>query len=166
MVNEKQENYFFELFCIDPADIKSDVALAQALSFSNTLWGGSVPKLFNERGRVRLDNKETGISIIISFVDTSNVVSSFFESAFMLKIFSQDFDNLEAFRLKILKHLKTTLQFNSIRLLTDDVSTFIANKLYPEINRVENFLRKYLIKFFIQLIGSDWWEVTANKTMI
>ncbi len=166
MVNEKQENYFFELFCIDPADIKSDVALAQALSFSNTLWGGSVPKLFNEKGRVRLDNKETGISIIISFVDTSNVVSSFFESAFLLKIFSQDFDNLEAFRLKILKHLKTTLQFNSIRLLTDDVSTFIANKLYPEINRVENFLRKYLIKFFIQRIGSDWWEVTANKTMI
>ena len=45
-------------------------------------------------------------------------------------------------------------------------TTYIANKLYPEINKVENLLRKYLIKFFIQRIGSDWWETTATKTMV
>lgn len=164
--SEKTEYYFFELFCIDPSDIKSEIALAQAISFSNTLWGGNTPAIEHEKGRVRVSDPISKISIIISLADTSKVLTNYFESAFMLKIFSENFDAIESFRIKILKHLKNTLQFNSIRLLSDDVSTYMANKLYPEINKVENLLRKYLIKFFIQRIGSDWWEATATKQMI
>ncbi len=163
---ETNEYFFFELFCIDPADIKTELALAQAISFSDSLWGGKKTEIKQENGRTRLEEPNAGISIIINLADTSNVLTNYFESAFMLKIFSREFEKLEAFRTKILKHLKTTLQFNSIRLLSDDVSTYIANKLYPEINKVENLLRKYLIKFFIQRIGYDWWEATATKAMI
>ena len=48
----------------------------------------------------------------------------------------------------------------------DDVSTTIAKKLYLVINRVEQLLRRYLTKFFIQRLGIGWWELTASKTMI
>jgi hypothetical protein len=164
--NGKSEHYFFELLCIEPADIKNELALAQALSFSNSLWGGKTTKIENEKSRIRIKEETSGINILINSVDTTKVLTNYFECAFMLNIFSDNFDAIEAFRLKVLKHLKSILQFSSIRLLTDDVSTHIANKLYPEINKVENLLRKYLIKFFIQRIGSDWWDTTATKTML
>ena len=54
---------------------------------------------------------------------------------------------------------KGKLQFTNIRILRDDISTKIANEIYPLINRVENLLRRYLIKFFTRKIGVDWWEV-------
>ncbi len=164
--NNNVEYFFFELFCIDPADIKSETALAQALSFSHNLWGDKIPKIDTEKARIRIKEEVSGINIIIMPVDTSNVITSYFESAFMINVFGDSFETIENFRLKLLRHLKNTLQFSSIRLLTDDVSTYIANKLYPEINKVENLLRKYLMKFFIQRIGTDWWETTATRAMI
>lgn len=167
MNNETEpKNFFFELMVIDPIDIKNEMSLAQGICFSNAIWNGSNPKIEKEKNSIRIIDSNSSICIIIKTIDTSNVLTSYFESAFVLNIFSDDFDRIEAIRIKILQHLKNTLKFNHIRLLTDDVSTFIANKLYPEINKIENLLRRYLIKFFIQRVGFDWWEATANKTMI
>lgn len=160
------EIFFFELLCIDPSDIKNELSLAQAICFSNSIWNGTNPKIENEKNRIRIKEDVSGIEIIIKPVDTSNVLTNYFESAFVLNVISNNFEVIEAIRIKLLKHLKNTLQFNHLRLLTDDVSTYIANKLYPEINKIENLLRRYLIKFFIQRVGFEWWETTANKTMI
>lgn len=164
--NLEKEYFFFELFCIDPEDIKNELALAQALCFSNNLWNGKNPKIENEKSRIRIKEDETGINIIIKATDISNALTNYYEVAFVLNIFSDDFEAIEGIRIKILNHLKHTLKFNHIRLLTDDISTYIANKLYPEINKIENLLRRYLIKFFIQRVGFEWWETTANKNMI
>ena len=167
MKSENEKNhFFFELMVIDPADINNEMALAQGLCFSNALWNGSSPKIEKEKGYTRIKDENSGIQIVIKTIDTSNVLTSYFESAFVLNIFSDNFDRIEEVRIKILHHLKDTLKFNHIRLLTDDISTYIANKLYPEINKIENLLRRYLIKFFIQRVGFDWWEATANKAMI
>lgn len=38
--------------------------------------------------------------------------------------------------------------------------------MYPEVNRIENLLRRYLTKFFIQRVGLEWWEATATKSMV
>jgi len=160
------ENFFFELLCIEPEDINNELSLAQAICFSNNIWNGKSPNIENEKSRIRIRDENSGINIVIKTVDTSKVLTNYFESAFVLNTFSTDFEEIESIRIKLLKHLKFTLKFNHIRLLSDDISTFIANKLYPEINKIENLLRRYLIKFFIQRVGFEWWEATANKAMI
>ena len=41
----------------------------------------------------------------------------------------------------------------------------LALELYPLLNQVENYLRSFLVKFFIQKVGLNWWDVTAPKTV-
>lgn len=167
MINEPKPDCFsFELFCIDPPDVRKEVALAQALSYSNSLWGGNVPIIDTKGGIVTVFEKSLEISLIIKPVKTSNVITDLVESAFLINATGSKFETIEPFRVKLLKHLRNTLQFKHIRLLTDEVSTYIAHQLYPEINKIETQLRKYLTKFFLQRVGFEWWETTATKAMI
>lgn len=39
------------------------------------------------------------------------------------------------------------------------------SKYILKINRIENRLRKYIIKFFITKLGPNWWKVTADAEM-
>ncbi len=160
------EKYCFEIFCVDPEDIHSEQALIRALAFSASLWNNQEPKEHQHMGINVLEEPIGGLSIRIYSVDTSKMLTGFIESAFILRIETEAFTILEAFRQRILRHLRENLRFKHIRILQDDISTAIANKLYPEINIVENLLRRYLIKFFIQRVGLDWWEVTATPRMI
>jgi hypothetical protein len=166
MAGTNHNKFSFELLCIDPDDIHSEMAMAQALSFSHALWNGNVPKLDNLKGLVSLKEEKSSINIFIKCLDTSMVLTDVFDAGFIINVTSDNLDNIESFRYRILKHLKVTLKFKHIRLLTDEVSTYIANQLYPEINRVETLLRRYLTKFFIQRVGFDWFESTATRAMI
>lgn len=165
-MSKTNQTFLFELLCIDPSDIKQELSLAQALCFSNKLWNGHLPRIISEGTYTKIKNDYDGIEILIKRVDTSNALTTFFEIGFLISVISHEFDTIEPIRIKILKHLKNTLQFEHIRLLTDDTSTYVANQLYPEINKIENMLRRYLIKFFMQRVGFEWWETTANKQMI
>lgn len=157
--------YQFELFCIEPQDINSDVALQNALSFSAQLWEDKTPKQTEKDGIKSISEPETDISIKILPVDTSKIWTGEIETAFILKVECTKFEILDLFRARLLKHVRDTLRFKHKRILRDDVSTEICNKLYPEINSVEIQLRRYLIKFFIQKIGLNWWELTADSFM-
>lgn len=155
----------FELLCIDADDINDELSFIRALSFSKKLWSDTLPQEESSNGKWLLKNESTGISIRLKSLDTRNVLADYFESAFIVKAESTNFNELEAFRIKVLKHLKETLRFKHLRILSDDVSTHIANEIYPMINHVENLLRRYLTKFFIQKVGLDWWEATATRAM-
>jgi uncharacterized protein with HEPN domain len=161
-----QPLYTFELFCIDPDDIRSEQALAKALVFSSNLWNNNEPKETQQRGRWHVTEEKSKITIRIKSVDTSKVLTDYIETAYIIQVECPDFDDTESFRHRLLHHLRNTLNFKYIRILVDDISTTIANHLYPEINKVESMLRRYLTKFFIQRVGMDWWEATATKTMI
>lgn len=159
-------SYVFEILCIDPQDVKNELSLVKALGFSSQLWNNNIPREINQKGRWTLVDDKSKIALGIKQVDTSKVLTDYFEAAFLLRAESENFDDLEAFRIRLMRHVRHTLKFNHIRLLLDDVSTYIANKLYPEINKVENLLRKYLTKFFVQRVGLNWWEATATRVMI
>lgn len=161
-----KEKFIFELMCIEPEDIKSEKAFSKALSFSDSLWKSKEPIEKAKTNHTILELEELNLSLTIMSLDTSNIITDYIETAFIISVVSESFDELEEFRLKILKHLKAKLKFEQIRVLRDDISTFIANKLYPRINEVENLLRRYLIKFFIQRIGIDWWAVSADEKML
>lgn len=164
----ENKNYIFEIFCIDvngQTEIKSEKNLIDALCFTTKLWSGEV-KNTSSKGKWTINDEKSKISIRIKSVDTTKVLTGYFEVAFNLKVESSDFEALESFRLKLLRHIKGKLSFSHIRVLSDDISTTIAQKLYPEINKIENLLRRYLTKFFIQRVGLDWWDTTAPKPMI
>jgi uncharacterized protein with HEPN domain len=166
MANE--ENFTFELLCIEPLenDIQNEHALLKALAFSSRLWNGNIPKEVTGKTVFGLSEPKLQINIFLKSLDTSKMLTDYSDAAFIIHVESRDFGSMEEFRVRLLRHLKTTLSFSHIRILSDDVSTYIANRLYPEINRVENLLRRYLTKFFIQRVGINWWEATATRTMI
>jgi uncharacterized protein with HEPN domain len=160
------KDYCFELFCIDPEDIHSEKAFLAGLSASGSLWNNKDPQNSRAGGLNTLIESDSGLCIKVFPVDTTKILTGFVEVAFILKVTCPNFSPLESFRMRLLRHLREMLRFRHIRILQDDISSEIANKLYPEINAVENLLRRYLIKFFIQRVGIDWWEVTATPKMI
>lgn len=157
--------YTFEIYCIEPEDIKNENSFSKALSFSDNLWNGNEPIEKNE-GNISLTQEQLNISLTIMPLDTEKMVTDYIETAFIVTVTSDNFENLESFRIRILKHLKAKLGFTHLRVLRDDISTKIANDLYPKINEIENLLRRYLTKFFLQRIGIKWWEVSANSKML
>lgn len=160
--------YIFELLCIEPSDndIRSEMSLLKALAFSSRLWNGNDPIDITGKSMFALSDSKLQITLLLKSLDTSKMLTDYSETAFIMHVEGKTFSDMEAFRLRLLRHLRTTLKFNHIRVLTDDVSAYIANQLYPEINRVESLLRRYLTKFFIQRVGINWWEATATKVMI
>lgn len=161
-------NFVFEILCVEPLenDIQNENALLKALSFSNRLWNGNEPKEISGKALCGLTESRLQLNLFLKSLDTSKMLTAYSEAAFIIHIEGKDFDSLESFRVRLLRHLKTTLGFTHIRILTDDISTYIANRLYPRINRVEGLLRRYLTKFFIQRVGVNWWEATATRMMI
>ena len=59
--------------------------------------------------------------------------------------------------------MKSRLRFDHIRILTDDVSTEISNKIYPLINELENILNE-INNFSYSEIGNnnenDWYPTS------
>lgn len=159
--------YFnLELILLDKTGqtgINSVEALSHGLMYSEKLWND--PDVDKEEDLVTISDKENHLQVNIYPWDTSEILNDLVESAYRLHIVSDKFEVIERIRTRIIVHLKKRLEFTNIRLLTDDVSNYLCNQTYPLINEVENALRRYLVKFFIQKIGLDWWMVTAPKNL-
>lgn len=151
----------FEIFCIDQkgkVKFKDKENFLDALSFNEGLWNSQPTKNY---GECTICDVQTQTKIKIDTIDTKKVVADLFISAFILRVEGQ-FDGLEQYRLKLLTHLRD-LGFNHIRILTDDVSTDLSLRIYPLINKIENLLRRYIIKFFITKIGLGWFDISVSK---
>jgi hypothetical protein len=159
-------NFIFELLCIDPEDINDQRGFIHAISYSNDVWNGRSPIITKDKSGNEYIKGESGLTVTVINVDTSKILTDLVEAAFVLRVESQLFEPLEPFRQRLLRHLNDKLRFAHLRVLQDDISSEIANQLYPKINAVENLLRRYLIKFFFQRVGMSWWEVTATPKMI
>ena len=159
-------NFTFELLCIDPADIVNQEAFIHAISYSREVWNGKSPIITQDKNGSPFIRGEEEMVVTVLPVDTSKILTDLVDAAFVLRVESKYFENLEPFRQRLLRHLRDSLKFAHIRILKDDISSEIANQLYPKINAVENLLRRYLIKFFFQRVGMNWWDVTATPKMI
>ena len=159
-------NFIFELLCIDPEDISDQRGFIHAISYSNEVWNGRSPIITKDKNGNDYIKGERDLTVTVINVDTSKILTDLVEAAFVLRVESPMFEPLEPFRQRLLRHLNDKLRFAHLRVLQDDISSEIANQLYPKINAVENLLRRYLIKFFFQRVGMAWWEVTATPKMI
>jgi hypothetical protein len=152
----------FELLCIDQENkvkFKKTSNFILALSIIESLWKS---ELHISENSLEISDEAQKIKISIQPFDTSKMVTGErFSSAYYI-IIEGEFDNLETFRVKLLDQLKD-LGFNHRRILLDEVSNEIALKIYPLINSIENLLRRYIVKFFIAKIGTDWWPIAVSK---
>lgn len=160
-----KKDYTFELLIIDPngnSEIQSTKSLLYGLLSTEKLWEN--PEEIDDKDKKYI--KDKNLSLRIKPFDTSSVLYNLYESAFIIKTTCNDFEKLEKFRYPLVLHLKSRLRFEHIRILTDDVSTEISNKIYPLINELENILRRYLAKFFTQKVGLDWWKQAVPDKVI
>lgn len=156
--------YIFEILAIDKngqTSITTGESLVYGLLFSESLW--KKKEVLGSDNNKKIIDTEQKVELKFQSVDTSSTLNDLIEAAFVIRIKGDDYTGLENFRLNFLIHLRKKLNFTNIRILRDDISTKISNDIYPLINQVENLLRRYLVKFFTQKIGVDWWEVTAPK---
>ncbi|MDB9304657.1 MULTISPECIES: Swt1 family HEPN domain-containing protein [Cyanophyceae] len=152
----------FELLCIDQQEkvkFKKPKNFILALSIIESLWK-SDPLISEDH--LEINDNVQQIKLSVQPFDTSKMVTGGrFSSAYYILIEGQ-FKNIEPFRIKLIDQLKD-LGFDHRQILIDDVSNEIAINIYPLINRIENLLRKYIVKFFITKIGTDWWSIAVSK---
>lgn len=156
------KEYTFELLVIDEngkSEITAEKKLLQAIDFSEKVWEDS--RIENNR----IVDDKLKLQLKVKSADLTGSLSEMeYSSVFFITVRGSSFESLEAFRKRILVHLRK-LGFMHTRILRDDISTELALSIYPLINRVENQLRSFLVKFFIQKVGIAWWDVTAPKTV-
>lgn len=158
------KSFVFEILVIDKngqTSITTGESLVYGLLFSESLWKKKEVIKIGDTQKI-VDNEQK-VELKFQPVDTSSTLNDLIEAAFVIRIKGDSYSELETFRLNFLVHLRRKLNFTNIRILRDDISTKISNEIYPLINQVENLLRRYLVKFFTQKIGVDWWDVTAPK---
>lgn len=156
--NEKQS---YEILCVDVAGncvAQSERALCYALLSHSELF--KEPKLTNDH--TITDDKQQ-LSVDVKHVDPDPQVKDALRSAFLIRA-RGPFNVIEPLRIQLLSHLKDQ-KFEHQYVLMDEVSSTLANQIYPKINAVENALRKYLIKFLVTKLGPNWWSVTADAEM-
>ena len=97
-------------------------------------------------------NLEVNYNLICN--DVENKEQRFFQISLIMK---DNADNLDLF-VDLQKSIRSLISKagGTPETLTDDVSTFYANKAYPYIHRVENLLRKLITNFMIRKIGSSY----------
>ncbi|HYX14284.1 MAG TPA: hypothetical protein VE944_07935 [Nostoc sp.] len=152
----------FELLCIDQQEkvkFKKPKNFIINLSTIESLWH-SEPLISDNY--LEINDNIQKIKVSVQPFDTSKMVTGGrFSSAYYI-IAEGEFDEIEPFRIKLIDQLRD-LGFDHRQILIDHVSNDIALRIYPLINSIETLLRKYIVKFFITKIGTDWWSVAVSK---
>lgn len=159
---KKKFLYYFEILITKPSN---KVIFDNEDSFYLNLMSNT--KIFSdnvERKDNWINDKMKGLSFSISKKDLSDDEDMLLDQVYTMTIKSESFDCIEPIRIKVLEYVKD-LGFDSVYVLEDDISKKIATELYPSIYKVESFLRKYLIKFFVTKLGSDWWKQSADSDL-
>lgn len=161
MKQPDHEKHSYEILCVDVTGncvAQTERALCYALLSHSELF--KEPKLAHDH--TITDDKQS-LSIVVKHVDPDRQVKQVLNSAYLIKA-RGPFNVIEPLRMQLLSHLKAQ-KFEHQYVLMDDVSSTLANEIYPKINSVENALRKYLIKFLVTKLGPNWWSVTADAEM-
>ncbi len=155
---EKNGTYKFEIICIDPngsTNITTERSIKYNILSNEKIWKKA------EYSEKHIEDKELNIKLFTHIISDKKTLD--FRSGFKITVAST-FDNLESIRIDLVEHLKN-VKFETVYVLTDEVSETISKGIYPQINTIENLLRKYLIQFFITQLGTNWWTNTSDDKM-
>ena len=157
---KEEVSYVFKILVVDKlgqAEITTVKSIAMGLSYSERLWENSEIKRSDHT--IHVEDKTLGINLSVEKVEAN-------ESAFIITVLGSHFERTGMFREKLLLHLKNKLRFSNIKILTDGLSSTMAQVMHPLIKDVENELRGYLEKKYTQKAGLFWWETNAPKFIV
>lgn len=143
----------FEILCIDS---KGCTVITNVDNLLNRLKGNGIIWKQAELNKNQISDEQLGIKLTSQVIEANQDNA---KTSFLIKV--EGGDELESFRLPLVKHLKDE-KFDFIYILTDDISQEIGVRLYPKINQLENLLRKYLTIFFAAKLGPKWWDDIAD----
>lgn len=149
----------FELLVVDTREcsvINTEINLIHTLMGNGQLW--KLPTCNNNNELVD-GNVKVCAKSIVNDSDIKAVVSKGF-----IVTMKAPYSEVEHRRKPLVEFL-TKQHFDSLYILTDQVSEKIALDLYPLLNRVENLMRRYLIKFMVTRLGPNWWDVTTTSDL-
>lgn len=151
----------FELLCVNntgACNLRTDASVCHSL-LANTDLLGDGRLVQNDAVKAN----ERNLTVTVSHVDAESEDEDVSYQSFLVRA-KAPFDQIEPFRVELAKHLKEQ-KFDYLYVLQDDISSTIAHDLYPGLYRIENALRKYVLKFFVVKLGPNWWSVTADAEM-
>ncbi|AOM76518.1 HEPN domain-containing protein [Pedobacter steynii] len=155
---ETSGTYKFEIICIDPngsTNITTERSIKYNLLSNEKIWKRA------EYSEKHIEDKDLNIKLHAHILDDKKTLD--FKAGFKISV-ATGFDIMERIRIDIVEHLRNA-KFETVYVLTDDVSETISKGIYPQINTIENLLRKYLIQFFITQLGTNWWNHTSDDKM-
>lgn len=160
----KQVDYIYEIIIVDFAgksEITTVKSLSNALAYSEKLWKDSVIKETAQESII--EDKVLGVLLHVNKVESAAQAN---ETAFILRVQSVNFEEIEKFRQKLLLHIISKLGFVNAKVISDTVSEQISLSIYPIVKEVENTVRRNLTKVFLSKDGLSWWELNASKTVV
>ncbi|MCA9351347.1 hypothetical protein KC929_01035 [Patescibacteria group bacterium] len=162
MKKDKDFKYYFEVLV---SENSKNVDFDDEKSFCLNLMSNN--NLFSKESECSNDNKwinDNDVSLGIKRIDIDDEEKVSLNQVYTLTLSSKSFDVIEPMRITLIAYLKK-IGFDSVYVLEDDISSKIAAQLYPYIYKVESFLRKYVIKFFVTKLGAEWWKQSAGSEM-
>lgn len=153
-----ETDLIFEILAIDVGE-KSQVKTEQNLCYSLLSNSALFTAAELNGTQVQGEHVRTSVTAVAAVPSAETQLNSAFQLTSTAKL-----EHLEGFRKTIAEHLRKQ-NFEKLYILRDDVSEQLANSIYPMINRLENRLRSYVIKFMTTRLGPQWWEVTASSEL-
>ncbi len=154
----KTSEIYFEVLALDPkgeSRAKSVKSLAHAVGGVSELWKDS--SVDGNTGRIDDGDVHLQISEVEKQDDGDEDAA---KNSYFL-ILQGPLDRIGRMRENLLSFLSDN-KFSPLYVLKDEVSEEVSKELYPHLYKVENALRRYLIKFMATRIGANWWEITVS----
>jgi len=154
----------YQLLVLDPSEktrCENAASLLHLIRGFTKLWRN--PSVSEADLRITDGQTMVSVATVEENTEASATPTDDLGRGFILTM-SGAYDDIESVREPLTAFLKDE-NFALIYVLKDQVSEYIACKLYPHLYRIENLLRGYLIRFMATHIGPRWWELTASAEM-
>ena len=153
----------FQILILDPAKrsrCENALSLVHALRSFSRLWED--PHILEAELRVTDGTMSLEVREQEPIQSPSGEENSSYR-AYLVSL-SGEYDRIESLRVPLTEFLKDQ-DYEHRYVINDEVSEYIACKLYPYCYQIENLLRGYLTKSMTTRIGPTWWQLTASTEM-
>lgn len=148
--------HFLAQYKNDQINIQS---VAQALASVDRIF--SIKRIYTDGDIMRIQTPDKSLVISVAPYRVHQAVQ-----AFDVEVHCAEFEQLEYMRYWVAEALKIHTKADSVFLVSDGVSERIAASIYPQLHQVETRLRRYLIRFFLRVVGDQWLKATAPRDVI
>ena len=124
--------------------------------------------LLSSNARITIDENEISIGQKkVAYILKHEYIENSQEDMFYLTLQSDADDKVDALEMLdgVIRRINNTYDMFQINTIVDEVSIDYAIRLYPEIAKLENLLRKIIYLFMTKSVGSKWIQKNIPEEM-